>query len=113
MEDYTLQAAKIVETLKEEGTTRDTKKAERHVEGMPVVVLQKDVPPQRTCMKNKAGRQLTKGDIPVECGNKYCITCKARDMEKQMVDPDFDIKQSTAVGKFVEMKADPQYKDWM
>eukprot|EP00972_Heterocapsa_arctica_P026880 3955566-Heterocapsa_arctica.AAC.1 len=66
MEDFTLQAAKIVETPKEEGATRDTKKAERNVEGMPVVVMQKDVPPQRTCMKNKPGRQLNMGDIPVE-----------------------------------------------
>eukprot|EP00972_Heterocapsa_arctica_P010604 1555954-Heterocapsa_arctica.AAC.1 len=29
-----------------------------------------------------------------------------------MIDPDFDIKQSTAVAKFAEMKQDPQYKDW-
>eukprot|EP00972_Heterocapsa_arctica_P024244 3575437-Heterocapsa_arctica.AAC.1 len=66
MEDWSLQAAKIVETPKEEGAPTDTKKAERNVEGMPVVVMQKDVPAQRTCLKNKAGRQLTKGEIPVE-----------------------------------------------
>eukprot|EP00972_Heterocapsa_arctica_P090819 13400158-Heterocapsa_arctica.AAC.1 len=111
MEDWSLQAVKILETPKEEGAPTDTKKAEKHVEVMPVVVMQKDVPPQRTCMKQKAGKQFTKGDIPVECGNKACITYNARDMEKQMIDPDFDINRISILAKFVEMKGDEQYRN--
>eukprot|EP00972_Heterocapsa_arctica_P073479 10853730-Heterocapsa_arctica.AAC.1 len=66
MEDWSLQTARILETPKEEGAPTDTKKAETNEEGTPVVVMQKDVPPQRTCMKQKAGKQLTKADIPAE-----------------------------------------------
>eukprot|EP00972_Heterocapsa_arctica_P021710 3193093-Heterocapsa_arctica.AAC.1 len=29
-----------------------------------------------------------------------------------MVDPNFDIEQSTAIGRFVEMKEDPNFKEW-
>eukprot|EP00972_Heterocapsa_arctica_P039228 5780091-Heterocapsa_arctica.AAC.1 len=73
---------------------------------MAVVVMQKDVPTQWTCMKPKGERQLTKGDIPVECGSKPCITCNARDKDKQMMNPDSNIHKSTVLEQFVEMKGD-------
>eukprot|EP00972_Heterocapsa_arctica_P069012 10197707-Heterocapsa_arctica.AAC.1 len=73
MEDFTLQSANIVETSKEEGAARDMKKGERNEETMPVVVMQEELPPHRTCMKKKSGRQLTRGDVPAECMNKECI----------------------------------------
>eukprot|EP00972_Heterocapsa_arctica_P078467 11573286-Heterocapsa_arctica.AAC.1 len=46
IEDWSLQAVTILETPKEEGAPTDTKKAEKNVEVMQVVVMQKDVPPQ-------------------------------------------------------------------
>eukprot|EP00972_Heterocapsa_arctica_P032503 4788990-Heterocapsa_arctica.AAC.1 len=64
MEDWSLQAARILEPPKEEGAPTEKKKTEQHVEGMAVVVMQKDVPPQWTCMKSKGEKQFTKADIP-------------------------------------------------
>eukprot|EP00972_Heterocapsa_arctica_P022781 3353537-Heterocapsa_arctica.AAC.1 len=68
--------------------------------------MQKDVPQQRTCMLPKEGSQLTKGDIPADCGDKACITCNATNPDKQMTNPDFDIHTSTILAKFIEMKGD-------
>eukprot|EP00972_Heterocapsa_arctica_P059706 8805119-Heterocapsa_arctica.AAC.1 len=74
--------------------------------------MQKDVPEQRTCMVPKEGRQLMKGDIPADCGNKDCITCNATNPDKQLIDPDFDIRASTILEQFIDLKMDAQFKHW-
>eukprot|EP00972_Heterocapsa_arctica_P007456 1087857-Heterocapsa_arctica.AAC.1 len=71
--------------------------------------MQKDVPPQRSCMMPKEDRLLTKADIPAECGEKGCITCNARDVDKRLMNPDFEIYGSTILKQFTEMKGDVQY----
>eukprot|EP00972_Heterocapsa_arctica_P015402 2269659-Heterocapsa_arctica.AAC.1 len=60
----------------------------------------------------KEGRQLTKGDIPADCVDKGCITCNAKDPEKQMMNLDFDIHGSTILAHFIVLKGEAQYKHW-
>eukprot|EP00972_Heterocapsa_arctica_P089618 13215586-Heterocapsa_arctica.AAC.1 len=71
MEDWSLKTQKILEAPKKEaGAPTEVKIPEQSVEAMQVVVMQKDVPPERTCMMAKEDPQLTRGDIPAECVEK-------------------------------------------
>eukprot|EP00972_Heterocapsa_arctica_P042625 6284145-Heterocapsa_arctica.AAC.1 len=63
-------------------------------------------------MMPKEDRHLTKRDIPAECGDNSCITCNARNVEKRMMNPDFEIYGSTILAHLIEMKGDAQYKSW-
>eukprot|EP00972_Heterocapsa_arctica_P056352 8313344-Heterocapsa_arctica.AAC.1 len=111
MEDWSLQAAIILEgPRKEKCAPTEVTEPEQNVEDMAVVVMQKDVPEQKTCMIPKKDRQLIKGDIPGDCGNKDCITCNATNPEKQLIDPDFDIQASTLLEHFIDLKMDAQFK---
>eukprot|EP00972_Heterocapsa_arctica_P055847 8237423-Heterocapsa_arctica.AAC.1 len=60
----------------------------------------------------KEDRQLTEGDIPAECGDKGCVTCNARDPAKKMTNPDYEIRGSTILDRFIELKGEAQYKSW-
>eukprot|EP00972_Heterocapsa_arctica_P053863 7933580-Heterocapsa_arctica.AAC.1 len=78
---------------------------------MAVIVMHKDLPPRRTCTKNKSTKQITMADTAPYCGGKNCITCKAKLVGGQMLDTEFDIEESTAIGYFVELKEGTNYKD--
>eukprot|EP00972_Heterocapsa_arctica_P115797 16449743-Heterocapsa_arctica.AAC.1 len=113
MEDWTLQTVQILEGPKKEaGAVQEVKAPEQNVERMQVVVMQKDVPLQRTCLMPKEDRLITKGDIGPECGEKSCITCNARDADKGFMNSDFEIYGSTILEHFRNMKGDVQYRNW-
>eukprot|EP00972_Heterocapsa_arctica_P042476 6260451-Heterocapsa_arctica.AAC.1 len=74
--------------------------------------MHKDLRPHRTCGTAKMGKQMTMAETNTNCGNKSCITCRAKIEGSQMLDTVFDIEQSTAIARFVEMKEEAGFKDW-
>ncbi len=105
MEDYTLQSAKVLETLKPaEGSAAQVP----NTEGMAVIVMHHNLAAHRNCTKNVTGKQNTSDTT--NCGGKLCITCKAKMEGCQMMDVVFDIDTSTAIKSFVEMKEQKDFK---
>eukprot|EP00972_Heterocapsa_arctica_P001609 230056-Heterocapsa_arctica.AAC.1 len=92
MEEWSMATVRILEgPKKEKGAVKEVQPTEPSVENMQTVVMQKDVPSQRTCLMAKGGKHITKDDIGEKCGEKTCITCNARDEDKGLKNMDFEI----------------------
>eukprot|EP00972_Heterocapsa_arctica_P064869 9574631-Heterocapsa_arctica.AAC.1 len=83
MEDFTLQAAKVIEPPK---AAVEQARVEHNTAGMGVIVMHKNLPAHRSCTKSKAGKQLTMADTATNCGGKHCVTCKGKMEGCQMMD---------------------------